>query len=167
MKSGDILEFGLGGEIPKLITALEAEEIFFHDDALDILKKTKRSPKRKCRVILLDGVALGFSYDHTDAKKFIQRGLSVGHKLCHPEVVLHLRKKASGDIEDLAINVAMKGFLVGRSELAVLSVNNDGTKELGEEVDLSVGTKAIAYGFRNGREEESCLVSEIWAFELA
>lgn len=167
MKTRDILEFELGSDIPELIDDLESKGIEFTDDAIDILKKTEKSPTRKCRIILLDVDALGFDM-MGENREILKRGLSVGHKLCHPEVALHLRSTLSRSVEDIHIHVAMKGVFVGRSELSVLSIVNDGREDIGENIIYRIATEWIANGHsENQRVEEESYSGELWAFELA
>ncbi len=166
MKTRDILEFELGADIPRLIEELESKGIEFTGDAIDILDKTEKSPVRKCRVILLDVDALGFDMMETN-REILKRGLSVGHKLCHPEVALHLRSTLSRSIEDIHVHVAMKGVFVGRSELSVLSVVNNGREDIGENITYTLATELIAHGYSESqRVEEKSFSGELWAFEL-
>lgn len=169
MKSGDILEISLGGELQDVIEELEREGVEFWEDAMAILDKVERSQERKCRIILLDAEALGFKGATAVNREIIKRGLGVGHKLCHPEVALHLRRwMKPGDGDDEIVNIAMKGIFIRRSSLCVLQLHNDGLTTLGEKTCAIVSAEGIANGrIRKAENQGRSPTDSLWAFELA
>lgn len=168
MKSGDIFEFNLGGDIPLMIKELRARDIRFDEYSLEILGNTPVSERRPCRAIVLSIGVFGFDRV-ADSREVLKRGVNMGYKLCHPETALHIRSLLGPTEEDLHINIAMKGVFVRESELSVLSLyNNDQSEEVGEkEMTFEVTVEPLAWGGSPNKQENAKTLSEVlWVFEM-